>query len=204
VSGIHIGAYLEENFFAPLDMKSTSFKISPEQRSRLAAVHARLPDGGLAPIDFEVVQDPEMELGGAGLYGSVGDYLRFERMILAGGALDGVRVLEAKTVATMSRNQIGDVEVRPLRTVDPALSNDADFWPGMKQKWGLSFLINTETTPQGRSAGSLAWAGLINAYYWIDPTKRRAGILATQILPFFDGPSVELFRKFEKAVDEAL
>ena len=74
----------------------------------------------------------------------------------------------------------------------------------MVQKWGLSFLINTEDTPQGRSAGSLAWAGLANSYYWIDPTKNLAGVYITQIFPFADVESFELFREFETAVYQSV
>jgi len=67
-----------------------------------------------------------------------------------------------------------------LKTVAPLFSNDANFWPGMACKWGLSFLINPEQTPQGRSAGSLAWAGLANTFYWIDPTKQVTGVFFTR------------------------
>ena len=199
-SGKLLGDYLRENLFEPLGMASTSFRLSTGQRVRLAKVHTRGADGVLAPIELEIPQDPEFEMGGGGLYSTVRDYLRFTRMILGGGALDGARVLAPATVAEMSRNQMGEADVRTLRPHVGWLSNEANFYPGMKQKWGLSFLINTEATPEGRSAGSLGWAGLPNAYYWIDPTMLTTGVLATQILPFFDGPSVELFRAFERTV----
>ena len=79
-------------------------------------------------------------------------------------------------------------------------SNDASFYPGMPLKWGLSFLINTEDTPEGRSAGSLAWAGLANSYYWIDPVKNVTGVMATQLFPFADVEALALFQEFETAV----
>ena len=69
----------------------------------------------------------------------------------------------------------------------------------MDQKWGLSFLINTEDAPAGRSAGSLSWAGVINSYYWIDPKKKLGGVLMTQILPFADPIVLKLYDKFERA-----
>jgi methyl acetate hydrolase len=71
-------------------------------------------------------------------------------------------------------------------------------------KWGLSFLINPEALPTGRSPGSLAWAGLANSYYWIDPKRHVAGVYATQILPFFDQKAVQAFGAFETAVYDAL
>ena len=77
-------------------------------------------------------------------------------------------------------------------------SNDVDFIDGMN--WGLSFLINPQPMPTGRSAGSLAWAGLANSYYWIDPVRQVTGVYATQLLPFFDEKAVRLFQDFETAV----
>ena len=100
----------------------------------------------------------------------------------------------------MAQNQIGDLTVGVMKTVDPDSSNDAEFFPGMAKKWGLAYMINTEDGAHGASAGSLAWAGLANTYYWIDPTKRVAGLILTQILPFADPTVLELFGQFERAV----
>jgi methyl acetate hydrolase len=197
VTGMTLGQYLTESIFRPLDMNDTQFRIRDDQRERLARVHARSPEG-VVPIDFEIPQQPEFEMGGGGLYSTVGDYLRFARMILGGGALDGARVLAEQTVATMSANAMGALRCRPLKTAAPASTNDVDFLDGMQ--WGLSFLINPEPLPTGRSAGSLAWAGLANSYFWIDPKKRVAGVYATQLLPFFDARAVALCGAFETAI----
>ncbi len=70
--------------------------------------------------------------------------------------------------------------------------------PDMVKKWGLSFLINTAKTPEGRSPGSLAWAGLANTYFWIDPARDISGVILMQVLPFVDGKCVEAFAGFEK------
>jgi CubicO group peptidase (beta-lactamase class C family) len=91
-----------------------------------------------------------------------------------------------------------------LKTAIPPFSNDANFYPDMTQKWGLSFLINTEETAEGRSAGSLAWAGLANSYYWIDPLKGVCGVWSTQLVPFADDDSLQNFRDFERAVHTSL
>jgi methyl acetate hydrolase len=192
-----LGAYLAENLFAPLGMRETGFRIRDNQRARLARVHARTPEGTVA-IDFEIPQAPEFEMGGGGLYSTVGDYLRFTRMILGGGVLDGERVLAAPTVGKMSQNAMGDLRCRAMKSVAPGSTNDVDFLAGMQ--WGLSFLINPEALPTGRSAGSLAWAGLANSYFWIDPAKNVAGVYAAQLLPFFDADAVALFGAFESAV----
>ena len=70
----------------------------------------------------------------------------------------------------------------------------------MVKKWGLGFMISTEAVPGGRSAGSLAWAGLGNTYFWIDPAKGVAGVILMQLLPFADAKALALLDRFEKAV----
>lgn len=203
VSGQRLGDFMRDNLFKPLGMNQTGFKIRPELRSRLAGMHARLPDGQLVPYPFEVDQNAELDMGGHALYGPLPDYLRFTRMILGGGTLDGVRVLEARTVATMSQNQMGALEVTPM-PASPPYSNAVSFYPGIPCKWGLSFMINTRTTPEGRSAGSLSWAGLANSYYWIDPVKRITGAISTQIMPFYDAHVVKLYSEMETAAYRSL
>jgi CubicO group peptidase (beta-lactamase class C family) len=197
VSSKPLGGYLADNLFGPLGMHDTGFRIRDDQRARLARMHARTPEGTVA-IDFEIPQAPEFEMGGGGLYSTVGDYLRFTRMMLGGGVLDGVRILAAATVAQMSQNAMGDLRCRAMQSVAPGSTNDVDFLADMQ--WGLSFLINPEALPTGRSAGSLAWAGLANSYFWIDPAKNVAGVYAAQLLPFFDADAVALFGAFESAV----
>ena len=199
-SGKTLGAYLSENLFGPLGMRDTGFRITPAMRQRLAKIHQRGEDGKLVPTDVEIPQEPEFEMGGGGLYGTVPDYLRFVRMMLNRGRAGAEQVLKPETVDLMSRNAMGDRRVTLLRTAAPALSNDAEFFPGMAKSWGLSFMINNEPAPTGRSAGSLAWAGLANTYYWIDPARGIGGVYATQILPFADQKAVSLFFEFEKAV----
>jgi methyl acetate hydrolase len=199
ISGQSLGAYLADHLFGPLGMRDTGFRIRDDQRARLGRVHSRTPEGTVA-IDFEIPQAPEFEMGGGGLYSTVGAYLRFTRMILGGGALDGVRVLAAPTVAQMGQNAIGGLRCRAMKSVVPGSTNDVDFLAGMQ--WGLSFLINHDALPTGRSAGSLAWAGLANSYFWIDPAKNVAGVYAAQLLPFFDADAVAQFGAFESAVYE--
>ncbi|MGQ0696941.1 MAG: serine hydrolase domain-containing protein [Panacagrimonas sp.] len=199
VSGQRLGDFMRQNLFGPLGMSNTGFRLSAQHRERLAGMHARLPDGTLVPYPFEVDQNAQLDMGGHALYGPLTDYLRFTRMILGGGKLEGSRVLEARTVATMSQNQMGALNVTDLPDAQP-YSNAVNWWPGVTNKWGLSFMINMQATPQGRSAGSLSWAGLANSYYWIDPVKRVTGAFLTQILPFYDGPAVRMFNDMETAV----
>jgi len=204
VSGQRLGDYLQHNLFAPLAMHNTSFQISPAQRARLASMHARGPDEALAVVPFELPQEPQFQSGGAGLYSTAPDYLRFTQMLLQRGRFNGTQVLQPATVHTMAQNHIGDLHCGELRSIVPALAHTANFFPGMPQKWGLSFLINTALTPQGRSPESLAWSGLANTFFWIDPTKRVTGVFMTQQLPFFDPKAIALFRAYEAAVYQVL
>lgn len=205
VSGQKLGAYLTEHVMKPLGMTSTSMKISPDMRKRLATIHARLPDGGLAPMDLEIPQEPEVEMGGHGLYGTAGDYLKFVRMILNKGQGDKGRVLKAETVEEMSKNQLeGDMQVPSITSADLGLSNHFPLPPDNPHLWSLAFMINTKDLPTGRKGGSLMWAGLANCYYWIDPTSGIGGVYLSQILPFGDIKSLPLFFEFEATTYQAL
>ena len=205
VSGKKLGAYLAEHVLGPLGMNDTAFKITPAMRKRLAKIHQRGDDGKLTPLmDLEIPQEPEFEMGGGGLYGTAGDYLKFLRMILNQGRAGGKQVLRADTVQAMIRNQMGNLNVVLLKTAMPPLSNDAEFFPGMRKGWGFGFMINNEAAPTGRSPGSLGWAGLANTYFWIDPSKGVAGVYLSQVLPFADAKSLPLFFEFEKAVYQEL
>lgn len=142
-------------------------------------------------------------MGGGALFSTPRNYMQFVQMLLHDGTFNGTRVLKPETVAMMRQNHIGDLNVVTLKTVDPASSNDANLFPGMVQKWGLSFDINTEPGPAGRSAGSIAWAGLFNTYFWVDPVKHVTGVIMTQLLPFADGPVLKLFADFERGMYQA-
>jgi CubicO group peptidase (beta-lactamase class C family) len=203
VSGQKLGAYLKANVFDPLGMDSTAFRITPEMRRRLAGTHLRGPDGALAPFPFEIPQEPEFEMGGGGLYGTVGDYLRFVRMVLNGGQLGGERVLTPEAVVSLGLNHMGDCRVYKLKAAIP-LTNDAEFFPGVQKSWSLAFQINHDATNTGRPAGGLMWAGLANSYYWIDPATGIGGAYMTQMFPFADEGSLQAYYGFEKAVYDSL
>jgi methyl acetate hydrolase len=209
VSGQNLNVYLREHIFQPLGMKDTNFVLGPDQIARLVSMHARGPDGGLAPIEFGIPQEPEFFMGGGGLYGTGRDYLAFLQMLIHGGEFNGARILRPETVAQMSKNNIGDINISRvvLKTTAPTATPDVDMgqlFPGQDVKWGLSFLINPQQGPAGRSGGSLTWAGLANTYFWVDPSKKVAGVILTQILPFVDPRVLNLYTKFESGVYKAL
>src|ERR1700724_465893 len=200
VSGKRLDVYLRDYLLAPLGMTDTGFKIGDAQRQRLVGMHARGPDGSLAPIPFELEQDPEFHMGGGGLYSTAGDYIKFTQMILNKGRGNGNQVLRPATITMMGQNHIGDLNMTKMTSAVASATNDVDLYPDMAKKWGLSFLINTAKTPEGRSPGSLAWAGLANTYYWIDPSRDIAGVILMQVLPFADRKCLEAFAGFESGV----
>jgi methyl acetate hydrolase len=204
VAGQKLDRYFQDHILGPLGMKDTAFKLGASQRARLSAIHQRDDKGGLAPVEFALPEEPEFLMGGGGLYGTAPDYLAFAQMLMRGGTHNGAQVLRRETVDLMTQNHIGPLEITPMKTAMPALSHDVELFPGMSKKWGLSFLINTQPAPTGRSAGSLAWAGLANTYFWIDRTKQVCGVFASQLLPFFDPTAVDLFTRFETEVYRAV
>ena len=204
VSGKRLGTYMQENLFRPLGMESTAFKITPDMRKRMAKVHHRGDDGMIVPIDFEIPQEPEFELGTGGLYSTVEDYLKFIRMMLNRGKGNGNQVLKPAAVKLMSSNAIGDIKISPFKSTDLSASKNVELFPGIPKSWSLSFMINERTASTGRPAGSLGWAGFANSYFWIDQQTGIGGVYISQILPFGDVKSLPLFYTFEKTIYQSL
>ncbi len=200
VSGQSLDVCLRDRIFAPLGMDDTGFALTPEQQARQASMHQRQADGSLLAQPSSAPPPLEFFAGGGGLYSTGRDYLSFLRMLLHGGRLGDARILKAETVALMNRNQIGDLPAGIMKSATPALSYDVDFFPGAPLRWGLGYMLNLAPGPNGRSAGTVSWAGLGNLYYWLDPVRRVAGVIMTQILPFADPAAVRLYGRFERGV----
>lgn len=201
VRGKRLGEVMQERVFAPLGMSETGFVMTPAMQARRAVIHDRAMDGKLTPLpDLVLPQPPEMDMGGHGLYSTVGDYMKFIRMVLNDGAGANGRVLKAETVEQMSRNGLGALKVGGWTTSIPSLSNTGEFFPGLPKSWAYTFMVNDEPTPSGRPAGSLMWAGLANLFYWIDRENGIGGFWGSQILPFQDVSSYPGYVDFETAV----
>lgn len=200
LSGRNLADYLRAHIFMPLGMPDTGFLVTPAQNARRIPTPTRAADGSLTPQPLDPPRMPEFFNGGGGLYSTARDYLTFVRAILKGGA----GILKPETVALMGQNHIGALNVQPMVSQNNDASCDVDLFPDQAVKWGLTFLINTRDVPGRRNAGSLAWAGLRNTYYWIDPSKRVGGVFMTQLLPFADPTVLRCFADFECAVYAAL
>jgi len=200
VRGAPLPEVFAQHVTGPLGMVDTGFVPGPAQQARRAGMHQRGADGALSAMDWPVNPTPEFFGGGGGLFSTGPDYLRFIRMLLRGGELDGARVLRAETVALMGENHIGTLEMEPMPTAVPSMSNDFHPFPTVPKNWGLGFMRNTQDLPGGRAAGSLAWAGLGNLYFWVDPARGISGVLMTQVLPFGDPAVLDLLAGFEAAI----
>jgi methyl acetate hydrolase len=202
--GQSLDRYFSDHITGPLGMNDTGFSLTAKQRARQASLHARDMNGKLLPQPLEKLDVPKVLSGGGGIYSTAPDYLTLLQALLNGGGLRETSILRPETVALMSENQIGNLEVGILKTTNPALSNDVNFFPGVRLRWGLGHMINIDPVPHGRKVGSLTWAGLFNTYYWIDPTMRIAGVIMMQILPFADRQALKAYRQFERGICHAL
>jgi methyl acetate hydrolase len=201
--GKRLGAVMSERIFGPLGMQDIGFGLSESMRGRRVTIHDRAEDGQLTPLPELVLPDPPpMDMGGHGLYGTVGEYMKFIRMVLNDGGGPHGRVLQAKTVEAMGTDGLAAMGLSAggWTTSIPAFSNSGEFFAGTPKGWAYSFMTNRERTPSGRPANSLMWAGLANCFYWIDRTSGIGGYWATQILPFQDAASYPGFVEFESAI----
>jgi methyl acetate hydrolase len=205
VSGMNLEQYFQSKILGPLDMRDSSYLVPASKFDRLVTSYSRQADGSLRQSPRVPPRVPKEFSGGGGLYSTTGDYVRFMQMILGKGrATNNVRILEQKTVESMEINQIGSASSGKMKSLRPDFSSDVDIQPGATGKWGLGFLINTSAYEGGRSAGSLAWAGLYNTFFWIDPKRSVCGVLMMQFLPFGDKEAIGLLGDFERAVYTSL
>ena len=200
VSGQSLEDYLHHHIFDPLGMTDTFFNVPKEKQSRVAALYLRQDDGNFMQPPQRPLDPAKFFSGGGGLYSTAADYLEFARMIAGGGTFGDKRILRAGTVAQMTHNQLGDLTLVPLTSLLPTIAKNPVRIPGSLDTFGLGFGINSTPVDSGRSAGSLAWAGIDNTYFWIDPPRKICAVILMQILPFSDDVAVSTAEQFERAI----
>lgn len=168
VSGQTFADFLHERILDPLQMDDTDFWVRPEKRERFVASYGP-GDGGIQVIDSPVeglfTQPPLWLSGGAGLTSTADDYIRFCQMLLNGGELDGVRLLQPETVAEMTRNHLPD-ELVPIGIGGP------------DQGFGLGFAVS-----MGEHAGAYRWLGVAGTHFFIDPSEELIAFAWTNFRP---------------------
>ena len=204
VDGRRIDRFCREEIFEPLAMKDTRFEADPDIQPRLATVRMRGENGHFADFELAPPAKPDFYGMGHALYATAPDYMRFLRMYLNKGQLDGRRILSQAGLVSMLENQIGDIPIPLLKTTVPAVTADAEFFPGRKKTHSMAFERIEEDVPGMRSAGSQFWAGVCNTHFWFDPKKDVAGIIMTQTLPFAEPRFMDVYETFERAVYRAL
>jgi CubicO group peptidase (beta-lactamase class C family) len=196
VSGSTLEDYFQAKVFRPLGMDDTSYIVPAAKFDRLVTNWTRENGGPLKPAERSMPKPPAIFNGGGGLYSTAADYTRFMQSILR----KGEGILQPKMIESMTVNQIGSAAAGKMRSFRPDVSADVDIQPGATEKWGLGFLINNTPYRNGRAAGSLAWAGLFNTFYWIDPKSSLCAVILMQFLPFVDKEAVGMLNDFETAI----
>jgi methyl acetate hydrolase len=201
ISGMSLEDYFQARILGPLEMRDTSYILPASKFDRMVTQWTRDNGGPLKQNERKLPAPPKTFNGGGGLYSTAADYTRFMQTILRKGrGPNQAVILQPKTVESMAANQIGELTAGKMRSSRPNLSSDVDIQPGSTEKWGLGFLINTTAYKGGRAAGSQAWAGLFNTFFWIDPKNGICAVLLMQFLPFVDQEAVGMLDDFERAV----
>jgi CubicO group peptidase (beta-lactamase class C family) len=175
LSGQTLAEFFKQRIFQPLGMPDTAFHVPAKKWQRLVPIYSRSPAGEVqtmtGPIQDSFRHPPTMFAGGGGLTSTAFDYLRFIRMLLNGGALDGERLLSPLTVDLMRSDVLGNLPV-----VSPLLA------PGLG--FGLTFAISKgpSQTATLAPAGQYRWGGAAGTAFWIDPSQNMVSLFMIQTL----------------------
>jgi methyl acetate hydrolase len=200
IDGRRIDKFCHEEIFGPLGMSDTAFEVSDAMAKRLAAVKIRGEDGTFGPFELAPPPNPEVYGMGYALYSTAPDYVRFLRMFLNRGTLNGSRVLSDKGVDWMLADRMNGLTFEKMVTVAPAITADCDPFAGTPRTHSFGFFRNDVDIPGRRSAGSQSWGGVANTHFWLDPRKDIAAVIMTQSLPFVEPRFMQLYADFETAV----
>lgn len=175
VSGQRLADFLSERLFKPLNMADSGFSVPPEKRARIAQPFDKDPTTGNANKLIDVTMVPKNDSGGAGGVSTAMDYLRFARMLLNGGQLDGVRVLSRTSVALMTADHLGS------RIQQPVTPGELLF--GVQgYSFGLGFAVRQAAgiSQVPGSVGEYMWAGYGGTYFFVDPKEDLVAVYMTQ------------------------
>ncbi|KIV86354.1 hypothetical protein PV11_01968 [Exophiala sideris] len=206
VSKQSLADYCDQNILKPLGMNDTGEHLSPDNPRMY--MHLEM-DGKLVVVpDIRNAAEPEVYGGGAYLWGTINDYAKLLATLLNNGTSPhtGKSILKPETVkeylftdhlpSDIDRSLLGESGNSIAQ-----LSSAGCFFPTLPHKsrgWSCGMLLNLEDLPYGRKKNSGAWAGLGNLYYWIDPTSGLAGMVTTQVFPFFHPAPMKVFDQLER------
>jgi len=184
LSGMSFGEFLRTRLFEPLGMTDTAFWCSPEKNDRFTSCYQPKEGGGLQLQDdagkSTYAAPPRLESGGGGLVSTARDYMRFCRMMLHGGTLDGVQILSPKTVELFSLNHLpGNKEVADM--TGPGMFSEGGY-AGVGFSIGCGVNINVAKTRLPGTLGEFFWGGAASTAFWIDPKEELAVVFMTQVI----------------------
>ncbi|HLT91155.1 MAG TPA: serine hydrolase domain-containing protein [Woeseiaceae bacterium] len=196
LSGKPFEAVVRERVLVPLGMEETQYRLGPGQRERLTALYERLEDGSFRRLPDDDpraaynLRDPVLTPGGWGLTSTLDDYVRFARMLLGGGALDGVRILQPETVRLMATDAL------------PPTIGDKSWLPSKGQVgFGIDFAVRIappiDQAEASGAVGEFFWDGAANTLFWVDPANEIAAVLFNYYMPF---GQTEIQKDFRDAV----
>jgi CubicO group peptidase (beta-lactamase class C family) len=184
VSGEKFSDFIRGKILSPLGMTDTNFFVPAEKRDRFAACYY-IKDGKLLlyddPLTSSFANPPKLESGGGGLCGTAADYMRFCRMLLGDGELDGIRLLSPKTVALMTMNHLPGGKQMTEMMPDTTAFNESGY-SGVGFGLGVAVTVNLPATGLPGTVGEYSWGGAANTYFFADPKEDMAVVFMTQVL----------------------
>jgi CubicO group peptidase (beta-lactamase class C family) len=185
LAGISFGEFLRSRLFEPLGMSDTAFHVPEDKLERFACCYQ--PEAGGRGLKLQddaresaYATPPLLESGGGGLVSTAHDYLRFCRMMLNGGSLDGVQILSPKTVALFSLNYLPDNrEIADMAM--PGMFSESSY-AGVGFSLGCGVNVNVAKTRLPGSLGEYFWGGAAATAFWIDPKEELTVVFMTQVI----------------------
>ena len=185
VSGRPFAEFLQEEIFAPLDMKDTGFFVPPGKAERLPGCYELRADGSTRLTDAvpttPYMVPPKFTSGGGGLVSTTADYFRFSEMLRQGGALGSVRLLSPRTIDLMTINHLP--EDQDLTQFAAGGSFSETPYEGVGFGLGFSIHLGSARTSNNGSFGEFAWGGMASTAFWIDPAEELVVVFMTQLIP---------------------
>jgi CubicO group peptidase (beta-lactamase class C family) len=184
LSDMTFGTFLRTRLFEPLGMQDTAFWCPEEKIGRFTSCYMPRAGGGLQMQDdagkSTYAAPPKLESGGGGLVSTAHDYLRFCRMMLHGGTLDGLQILSPKTVALFSLNHLPrNQELADM--APPGLFSEAGY-SGIGFSLACGVNIDVAKTRLPGTLGEHFWGGAASTAFWIDPKEELAVVFMTQVM----------------------
>lgn len=201
--------YMKENIFNLLNMNNTSFNLNNNDFENLAYVYT-IDKKKEIQIDnfFEELQNKkikrEFHAGGGGLFSTTQDYTKFMRVFLNNGIVNNHQIISKESIDKMTSNQIGDLLVKRTPSVDETLASTIKTNEEIEKKFGYGFMINNETTNEGRPKGSISWSGIFNTTFWIDFKNQIGCAVFMQNLPNINELTYEAFCEIENNIYQVI